>query len=204
MRILTTVAVLLLVPSLAFAHITSNSASDSNSISGAQTGPATATLNYSVTSNTPSSETIHNNVQAPDIVTSGANLCALPVGASMAFLGGGGGVAFSHLDSGCSHRADAAAWWVMGQRAMAYAMMCMTADDRKASASVPSNPCNTNSNGNSLASRKTATAAMLAAPAPVAVAQTTSAPAIPEILILRPKSDTTDALNQASLTASRN
>lgn len=126
-------------------NMAANSHSTALSASGAYTGPSSSGVSITSTTtnsgNIPSDQTIHQNVQAPDVVTSGANLCALPVGGSVAFLGGGGGLAFSAKDQGCEDRSDAAAWYAMGDKNMAIAMMCATPEDQKQAALMAVDPC---------------------------------------------------------------
>jgi hypothetical protein len=125
---------LMALPVTAMAQTTSTSA-QGTSVAGSEAIVAPTTNEYNS-----GTETIHNNTQAPDLVVSGANVCAMPVGGSLSLLGTGGGVAMTALDHGCEVRANASALWQMGYRPAATMLMCSDKDVAKAMAATHT-PC---------------------------------------------------------------
>lgn len=84
--------------------------------------------NYHSTVTTDGTQTIRNNTQAPDVVTSGANACATPIGASTSVLGFGFGFGATPVDKGCERRDDAAAMHALGHDDVAMGIMCESQD----------------------------------------------------------------------------
>jgi len=127
------------------------SGSSSGSSSSSRSGNSGATVNYSTseTYSTPanqtlaetSNDTLRNNTQAPDIVTSGANVCALPMGASTSILGFGFGLSANPTDKGCERRNNAAALFALGYRPAATELMCQD-KDVSAAMTAAGTPCN--------------------------------------------------------------
>lgn len=99
------------------------------SSSGSQAIVAPNTTYNSYASGT---QTIHDNTQAPDVVVSGANQCALPIGGSTSILGVGVGLAATPTDTGCEDRNDANALLALGLRPESIALMCELPDVKKA------------------------------------------------------------------------
>jgi hypothetical protein len=110
----------------------------SQSISGASQSGVSINETTTDSGNYPADQTIRNNTQAPDIVTSGANACALPIGGSTSVLGFGFGFGATPTDKGCERRDNANALNIMGYHAAAVALMCQDDTVAKAMASVGS------------------------------------------------------------------
>jgi hypothetical protein len=110
----------------------------SQSISGASQSGVSINETTTDSGNYPANQTIRNNTQAPDIVTSGANACALPIGGSTSVLGFGFGFGATPTDKGCERRDNANALNIMGYHAAAVALMCQDDTVAKAMASVGS------------------------------------------------------------------
>jgi hypothetical protein len=106
------------------AQATSVGQAASQSVTGASQSGVNITETTTDSGNTPADQTIRNNTQAPDIVTSGANACALPIGGSTSVLGFGFGFGATPTDKGCERRDNAAALFAMGYRSAAVAIMC--------------------------------------------------------------------------------
>ena len=111
--------------------------STANSYSGATANP-TANGSVANTNNFdyPSTQTIRNNTDAPDVVISGANTCALPVGGSTSILGFGFGVAATPTDKGCERRNNANALYALGYKSAAIELMCQDKEVAKAMSSA--------------------------------------------------------------------
>jgi hypothetical protein len=105
-------------------HASSVGQAASQSISGASQSGVSINETTTDSGNYPADQTIRNNTQAPDIVTSGANACALPIGGSTSVLGFGFGFGATPTDKGCERRDNAAALFAMGYRSAAVAIMC--------------------------------------------------------------------------------
>jgi hypothetical protein len=130
-KILLATIVALAMPTVAMAASTNSStlSGQSTSASGAE---AILAPNTTYNSYTPSNETLHDNTQAPDVVVSGANQCALPIGASTSILGVGVGLAATPTDKGCERRDDAAALLALHLPGAAVATMCQDKNVAKA------------------------------------------------------------------------
>jgi len=116
---------LLALPALAMAQTTANTSG--TALSGSESILAPTTNEYSS-----GTQTIHDNTQAPDVVVSGANQCALPIGASTSILGVGVGLAATPVDAGCERRNDANALLALGLRPASIALMCQDKNVQKA------------------------------------------------------------------------
>jgi hypothetical protein len=119
-------------------HASSVGQAASQSISGASQSGVSINETTTDSGNYPADQTIRNNTQAPDIVTSGANACALPIGGSTSVLGFGFGFGATPTDKGCERRDNANALNIMGYHAAAVALMCQDDTVAKAMASVGS------------------------------------------------------------------
>jgi len=125
------------LPVLAMAQ--TDTTAQGQALSGSQSA-----LNYAPTYNENTSSRVNQNVDAPDMVIEGANVCAMPDSFSLAGGGFAGGVALSKPDKQCEQRANdethVAILWNIGERAAAVAAACQDPDMAKAMKSVNA-PC---------------------------------------------------------------
>lgn len=132
---LRSIAVVLLLAGLPLAATAQTSTTTAGAQGYAQSG-SEAIVAPTYNQYTPSTQTIHNNTQAPDVIVSGANQCALPIGASTSILGVGVGLSATPVDQGCERRNNANALYALGYKAAAVSLMCQDASVRKAMGEV--------------------------------------------------------------------
>jgi hypothetical protein len=104
----------------------------SQSISGASQSGVDINETTSDSGNYPAHQRINENVQAPDIVSSGVDNCVAGNAVTTSFLGLAAGVSLSNGDTDCKHLRDANAVNQLGHRDWAIGILCETPDIRNA------------------------------------------------------------------------